>query len=267
MRIRQSFAAGSFYPASKEELLKLLDLLFSGIKKEQRFHAAIMPHAGYVFSGRVAAEAAAKLKPKKTFVIFGTDHYGNSRGRITVAVEDFWQTPLGRVKISDALRQRFVEAGARTGEMPHEHSIEVILPFLQYVFGSDFGVLPVLIPPISITELEEFASFLSELPLSSIGFIASTDMSHEQFLPVEIVKDRDRRAIELIKALNYEALLEYAYEGYTMCGVFGVALLLALARKKGLKPYPLAYATSYDVTGDTSYIVGYFSCGFGEENG
>ena len=152
-RVRTPAVAGTFYPARPGELERMVDDLLAGAAIPASAPppaALVVPHAGYVYSGPVAATAYARLSgivgSISRVVASGPVHYVPVRGA-AVPAAGAWATPLGEVPIDDALRERAVAKGAQVDDRPHapEHSLEVQLPFLQRVLGERFTFLPVAV--------------------------------------------------------------------------------------------------------------------------
>jgi AmmeMemoRadiSam system protein B len=149
--IRAPAAAGTFYPAQAQDLSRTVDALLDGarlVADEPRPIALIVPHAGYVYSGRVAAEGYARTRGVEVHRVFllGPAHYVPLRG-MAVPSAAAWRTPLGTVAVDPSLREAAAEAGAAVEDTPHapEHSIEVQLPFLLRTLGRDWTFLSVAV--------------------------------------------------------------------------------------------------------------------------
>lgn len=273
--MRPPTVAGIFYPAEKGELQSLLDLLFSQAKPSyiENAKGIIVPHAGYIYSGHVAASGYKSFTPKsEKFVILGVDH--RNHGIIATSNQD-WQTPLGIAKIDkpfveEITKEHAVEIAEEV--IKTEHSIEVQLPFLQYLFNDKFVFTPIQLPHLSFNILEELAEILAR---KDRFYIASSDFTHYGFTynyvpkdswdnPLEFVKELDKRIINLILELNpkkfYDSVLE---NGYTVCGHITITLLLLILKRLGAKKGKLiSYDTSFSTSKDLSAIVGYASIVF-----
>ena len=254
---RQPQAIG-FYPGSREELWKMLKDLFERAEdfaKEADYRFGVAPHAGYIYSGLAAASLYLSIKKSREIVILGVDHYGFARD-IALHPYEVWETPLGDVEVSERLAEKLRIIGPEVVESPREHSIEVQLPFLQYLW-QDFKFLPVTVPPVPLSRLEELGKALKEL---KVPVIASSDFSH--YVPKDVATKLDSIAIEKILNKDPEGLIRAVYDyNITMCGYNGVAALL-YALPKRAKGELIIYYTSGDVTGDYSQVVGYASIGF-----
>jgi hypothetical protein len=265
--MRFPYVAGQFYPSSKDELENQIKSCFlSPIgpgklpeKNEENIIGCVVPHAGYVYSGPVAAHvyhSLAKQRKPETIVIVCPNHTGRGSG-VAVSKED-WKTPLGVVKNDNEFVDKLWKCGLiDLDEVAHsaEHSLEVQLPFLQYIYG-DFNLVPIC---IGIQDLET-AYEVSEC-LIKVGkeflIIASSDFTHYE--PYESAKNKDATAISYITKLDEKKFMQVVYEkNISICGYGPIAICICVAKKLGAtKGELLKYATSGDVTGDRSSVVGY----------
>ena len=276
--IREPVVAGAFYPGSPAALSAELKRLFgSPVHVSEREITSpvglIAPHAGYAYSGPTAAvgyRQLAFLGQPKWAIVLGANHTGLGRP-ISLARVGIWRTPLGDAPIATELADRLIAAGLEVADEAflHEHSIEVQLPFLQFLFGAEIPFVPicVMLPPLS--ELIAFGEAISQVIRDEPGVVvASSDFTHYQ--PEEVARRIDHEAIERILALNvegfYRSLVE---ERLSICGGGAITILMTIARKLGWNDTQLlSYATSGDVTGDRRSVVGYAAVSFlGREHG
>jgi len=264
--IRRPAASGRFYPASQFALKKQLDRFISP-KDRKRAIAVVAPHAGYDFSGRTAGAVFSEVEVPGTAIILGPNHWG-AGSDFAIMSEGAWDTPLGEVpidsEIAAALKKAcdVLEEDAAAHES--EHSLEVEVPFLQYL-NPDVQIVPIAISTQNETMLEALGKALAETIRNAgkdILIVASTDMSHtERSNPPrqEEVRKRDMMAIDAILELDAEKLLRVVREErITMCGPAPVAATITGSRLLGAERGRLvSYTTSYDTTGDYSYVVGY----------
>jgi AmmeMemoRadiSam system protein B len=272
--IRQPAAAGTFYSYDAETLKKQISESFShrlgpkGFKK-QDFIAAIVPHAGYIYSGPVAAWVYSRIE-KANYIIFGPNHTGIGP-QFSLMKSGLWKTPFGEVAIQDEVAEKIlkeckiVEHDVMAHQ--HEHSIEVQLPFLQYRYDGNFKFVPIVI-------LNEFADDLLLEDCRLVGkaianvikkekekwiILASSDFSH--YVPQKMAKKVDLSLIEEIKKLDEKRFFEkIAEKNASVCGFGGIASTIVAAKELGAKKAELLkYATSGDVTGEISSVVGYAS--------
>jgi AmmeMemoRadiSam system protein B/AmmeMemoRadiSam system protein A len=261
-RIRKPAVAGQFYPSSAQELRKILASLTDIRAEKEAAVGLLLPHAGYIYSGRVAGATVSRLKFKDTFIIIGPSHTGLGKPFSTMT-EGTWQTPLGNVAIDAelagkiAVTSKYVEDDSRAHE--DEHSIEVQLPFLQF-FKPDIRIVPITLTPAPAEIYKEIGKDIARA-LKALGrdavIIASGDMTHYE--PQETANEKDNLAIEAILALDEDELTErYQTYGITMCAHGPVVCLIAAAKELGVAGAELVkYETSGDTTCDYSAVVGY----------
>lgn len=262
--LREPAVAGKFYPLSARELEKQIGAMADKDAAKSDAIAAILPHAGYIYSGRVAALTVSRLKIKESIILLGPNHTGLGAD-FSIASKQSWKTPLGEIRIDSKLageilsRSRYI----REDELAHreEHSLEVELPLLQY-FKKDFRIVP-------ITMLSEEIGVLKNIGLEiaravkaggaekSTLIIASSDMTHYE--PQAQAEEKDKQAIEAILGLDEDRLAEVVIRrNISMCGVAPVITMLSAARALGAKSAELVkYQTSGEVTGDKGSVVGY----------
>lgn len=264
--VRRAAVAGQFYASSKEGLVKELERCFLSplgpghIPKaqeegERRLVGAVVPHAGLLFSGPVAAHVYAEMAEDgmpETVVIIGPNHTGYGR-EVSASSEDF-ETPLGTVKADRDImaRLRGVVEIDRTAHL-YEHSLEVQLPFLQYIFPK-VKIVPVVMGRQDIIMARETAKVLREAcEGKDVLFLASSDFSH--YVPAQKAREEDSKVIERILALDAEGVMDVVEErGISMCGYGPVAAMLLAA--SGSKARLLHYGTSGDVR-QMADVVGY----------
>jgi len=266
MEARQPACAGLFYPGSADALRRELDRCFSASPAEPSAEpplALIAPHAGYSYSGGIAARAYARVRGAgyELVVLLGPSHHVYFEG-IRCASFPRWSSPLGDVAAADgeSFRESFREAGPfMVDDEAHaeEHSLEVQLPFLQSVLQPGFRILPLLVGPLGN---DESARALAELAGKRVLFVCSTDLSHDH--PYARAKAMDGRLAELVADLDAARLYEeMRARRVEACGISALLLTLRLARLLGReKAEILALTNSGDVIGDTrSRIVGYLA--------
>lgn len=260
--IRRAAVAGSFYVGTRERLRAQAGDLIRGDVQRVRAIGAVVPHAGYIYSGKVAGAVYARLAFPDVFVILGPNHTGLGAGA-AIMTYGAWETPLGQVPIDTDLA-RSIQRSSQTLEEDHlghqrEHSIEVQLPLLQ-ACGSPFSFVPICLFSSEYAVCQDVGLAIAEaVARSDRGalVVASTDMSH--YIDEEQAKVKDRQAIDAILALDPERLHRVVRRtGITMCGFHPTTTMLVAARELGATSAELvAYATSADVTKDRSSVVGY----------
>lgn len=259
--MRQPAVAGQFYPLRPEYLEKELKRCFEGLEiRERNVLGAVCPHAGYVYSGRVAAHAYAVLPKADTYVLFGPNHTGY--GTPVSVSTDTWKTPLGNLEVDTDLANGFLGSIIDADELGHkyEHSIEVQLPFLQYRFERDFKILPICMgmqDEETAVEVGELVANLVSESGKKVVFIASSDFTHYQ--PAEIARKIDNEVIDAILNMDISAMYGRLYQrNASVCGYGPIAAMLAACKKLGGKKATLLnYSNSGEVSGDTGAVVGY----------
>lgn len=280
LKIRRSAYAGSFYAGDSRSLKAQIEECFThklGPKalpkvadiKLRNMIGLICPHAGYMYSGPVAAHSYFQLaldgKPDVA-VLFGPNHAGIGSG-LALMREGIWRTPLGDVEVDTATADDIVHEShlIDVDDSAHlgEHSIEVQLPWLQYLYGSGFKFVPICFLMQDLQSSREVGTAVAEaLRDKNAVVIASTDMTHYE--PQKAAEQKDRSVIEAILKLD-EGKVYSVVEGLrvSMCGYGPVAAAITAAKELGAKEGKLlCYKTSGDVTGDYSAVVGYASMMF-----
>ncbi|MEM3730596.1 MAG: AmmeMemoRadiSam system protein B [Candidatus Bathyarchaeia archaeon] len=279
-KIRRPTQAGAFYERDAEQLKKQIEECFlhefgpGEIPKvvetgKRAVVGLVCPHAGYMFSGPVAAHAYYRLaldgRPD-TVVIFGPNHTGYGSA-LAVMNEGFWRTPLGDVEV-DGLTANQIVSESRivdVDESAHrfEHSIEVQLPFLQYLFGSKFKIVPICFLMQDLSSAKEVGQAVAKvLAGKNAVIIASSDMTHYE--PHERAVKKDGEALKAVEAMDetkFYSVIESQH--VSACGYGPIIALIAAAKGLGAKEAKvLCYKTSGDVIGDYSSVVGYAAVSF-----
>ncbi len=247
--IREPAVSGTFYPSDKHELSQMIDKFLLDAKPvfNGKLKAIIVPHAGYIYSGPIAAYAYKLIKDYKKIILIGPSHqvyfYGAAYDE-----SEFWQTPLGKVKIYRPNIDSEILAPMEAAHL-QEHSVEVQIPFLQKVL-KDFEILPIVTGEVTPKELSEIiVQLLDENTL----LIISSDLSH--YLPYKEAVAADSVTCSAIANNN---LPEFASKG-DACGKTGIEVVMHIAKKLGWKCSLLKYANSGDTAGDKRRVVGYAS--------
>lgn len=261
---RRPAVAGSFYPSEPVTLRKELDQLTDGrsLPLEPRALALLVPHAGYVYSGRIAARTYLSSRLPRTFVILGPNHTGEGAA-IALMTEGEWSLPLGVAPIDAPLAAAILERcpGARADATAHrrEHSLEVQIPFLQHLCG-EFRFVPICVGTERLPLLLDLGRAVAEAVAASADetlLILSSDMSH--YVPATTAERLDRLALERVLAIDPEGLHAVVRRAaISMCGVSPVVAGLAAARILGASSARLvAYGHSGERNGDYDSVVGY----------
>lgn len=285
-KIRKPAVAGQFYDANKISLSEKLKECFLDdrgpgdlpkiIKGNKKVRGLIVPHAGYIYSGAIAAYSYYFLASNgfaDTFVILGPNHTGMGSG-ISIMTEGAWQTPLGAVPINNDLGKNMIKGVIDKDENAHyyEHSIEVQLPFLQFCSeNKKFDFVPICMAMQDFETSDEVGKIIADEVKNldkNVVIIASTDFSHAGFnymsMPSEglrvdhYAEKQDKRAIKQILELNPAGLIDSIHiNDITMCGYGPVASMLTASKILGAnKAELLKYGSSYEVHPGTS-CVGY----------
>jgi len=263
---RKPAVSGHFYPSNKEQLEQEIKEYLS--KKKENIKLAVSPHAGYMFSGKLAGDTLGKFENKKDFIILGVNHPGLGC-KISTSQQDF-ETPLGIVKnnqdLGNKILKKLKEFGAGVNEQAHkqEHSIEVQLPFLQ-LSQKRFEIIPILLKDLSFEDCKKIAEILSEFIDNNISLIVSSDFTHygENYNFIPFKKDIKKNLYSLdneiiINILNLNSKKVYELtKASTVCGLYGITIATEVAKIKNMKAKLIEYYTSGDITGDFSNCVGY----------
>lgn len=259
--MRQPAVAGQFYPLRSENLEKELTRCFEGLDiQEKEVLGAVCPHAGYMYSGKVAAHVYATLPEADTYVFFGPNHTGY--GSPVALSRETWKTPLGNIDVDLELADGLLGSIVDADEIGHryEHSIEVQLPFLQYRFGKEFKILPICMGMQDEETAVEVGNLVADL-ISESGkravVIASSDFTHYE--TAERAKEIDSEVIDAILNFNISGMYDSLYRrNASVCGYGPIAAMLSASRKLGgSRATLLKYANSGDVSGDKNAVVGY----------
>ena len=260
--IRPPAVAGAFYPASPAALGAEVRRLLGPRRDQRPAFGAIVPHAGYFYSGGVAGEVYSRLEVAKRVVILCPNHTGLGASA-ALDPSDFWETPLGRVPVDRKLAGRFLDRcrSLQPDSSAHvrEHSLEVQLPFLQ-VARPDVEIVPICLGAPSLPLCREIGEAFADISAESvepIQLLASSDMNHYESR--EVGSRKNAMALDRILALDPEGLFRIVLdEDISMCGFLpATALLFAANRRGGLAAEIVAVSDSGERAGDPSSVVGY----------
>lgn len=260
--IRPAAVAGRFYPADSDQLRKQIEKFTGEDSAKVMALGCIVPHAGYIYSGKVAGAVYAHLSLPRRFILLGPRHYPQGE-RLAILSEGSWDTPLGQAKLDGALAAELKNLfpALREDSVAHasEHSLEVQLPFLIQVVGN-FTFVPLLIAAERFEVLQALGHALAKaisIQKSSVMIVASSDMNHRENDAITRVKDR--KAIDAVLSLDGRAVFDTVHhEGISMCGYGPAVAMLTAARDLGATSATLIhYATSAETTGDFDDVVGY----------
>ncbi len=276
MQVRTPAVAGMFYPSEKNKLTKLIEDCFlhpfgPGKKPPKEFKnkifGVICPHAGYVYSGPIACHSIYSISSEspKLFIIIGPNHWGI--GRSVATMKDCkWETPLGNVEV-DSESAEEISRLSKTIEPDYfshtrEHSLEVQIPILQNTF-SNFKILPISLVNQSKEVAKDVGLAIAKIARKKNAMIiGSSDFTHYE--PNEFAHEQDMALIEPILEMDVDRFYDVLQKRkVSACGYGAIASTIIACKDLGaMKGELLKYATSGDVTGDMSSVVGYGSIVF-----
>ncbi len=255
-RMREPAVAGSFYPADKNDLERMLTEFLNDAKEENfgKVKGLVVPHAGYIYSGSVAAKSYKQLYGADTVIIIVPSHHVRFKGA-SVPNYTHYKTPLGEIKISDKAKDLIKEDLIVSLDEVHkkEHSVEVQLPFLQKVLGN-FEILPIVTGDINPQQL---ANILLKYIDNNTVIIASSDLSH--YYPYERAVKLDSICIEAIPHLDFENM-----DRCEACGKIPILTLMYISKELKLAGSLIDYKNSGDTVGTRESVVGYAAIAFFE---
>ena len=274
MKLRRPAVAGSFYPSERSELASAVAACYShplgpshapSARPGTSKHAAVVvPHAGYEYSGPVAAHSylhASSLPDPDLIVIVGPNHYGVGSG-VAVFGEGAWETPLGKVRIDSQAATELLEdcdIAADDSEAHRlEHSLEVQVPFLQHVYGDSVPILPICLLFQDIDTTNVLARSLARLVEDRRALlVASSDFTHYE--PAAAAKRKDSVLIGDVTRMDVNSFYSTLERlQVTACGYGAIATVMEASKALGFSAAELLkYATSGDTTGDNNRVVGY----------
>lgn len=250
--------AGRFYPGEADALAELVDRLMDEIEEPGADAPAagyVAPHAGYRFSGPIAAHVYARLRAHadqvRRVVLVGPSHFVRLDGGAVPTVDN-WATPLGEARVDAELRADLLASGLVVADdAPHqqEHSLEVQLPFLIRALG-EFTVLPIGIGACPVDNAVDIVEAAMAGAGDGAVLLCSTDFSH--YHDQETARQLDRRTADAVLSLEADKI-----GVRDACGVFGLRGTVGWARRRGLTPELLDLRTSADTQGDPERVVGY----------
>ena len=228
----------NWYPDNKEELKKVIKSYLTSTQK-YTVNGLVVPHAGYIYSGKIAGKAYSFLQNKKFkhAIVFGPSHYTGFYGTCTL---ESIKTPFGDVKIPKTDLRK----------LKYEHSIDNQIPFLQYLHINN--ILPIVVGDITHDNAK---NIVKQYNKKDTLFIFSTDLSH--FLQYNIAKKKDKETIKIIETLDLKK-----FPNIDACGKNALKILFALCKQNKWQPKLIEYKNSGDITKDKLSVVGYASFRF-----
>jgi AmmeMemoRadiSam system protein B len=262
--IRLPAVAGQFYPASPRDLSSLIHRFLNenGEQEKVRVRACLVPHAGYIYSGHVAAAVFSRIEIPKKILILGVRHQPIGE-TLAILSHGEWRTPLGDVAVDRALGLQLRGAcpELQEDEVAHsrEHSLEVELPFLQ-VLQPEFMFVPIAFGMTDVSELMRIGEGIAEVVgkfEEEVLIVTSSDMNHYE--DAVTTRRKDQRAIECMVRLDPQGLHDVCRrERISMCGLGPAIVTLNAVKKLGVKSGELIkYATSGEISGEYGSVVGY----------
>jgi AmmeMemoRadiSam system protein B len=262
--IRTPAVAGQFYPGTEASLVKTLNALVPEIQpdKRQQALAVISPHAGYIYSGGVAGETIGGVRVPENVIILGPNHTGHG-APVALMAQGSWDMPMGNVPINRELAGQIAENSplVEIDDVAHrfEHSLEVQVPFLQYM-QKNLTIAPIVVSHVSYETCVAVGQGLAAA-IKNYGkpvlIVASTDMTHYESR--QAASSKDSMALERIKELDPEGLYNTVVGNrISMCGIMPTTVTLIAALALGAKKAELIrYTDSGETSGDTNHVVGY----------
>lgn len=276
-KVRYPAVAGAFYPYDQERLSKKIDGYIAAageVNVSGDIVGIVAPHAGYDYSGPIAGYAFKPLVGKKydTVVILGPNHRVYGFRDVAIFKEGFFKTPLGNVPVDSELALKILNADAAKfvsdpDLQTEEHSLEVMLPFLQRTLAPGFKIVPIMMGDYSRGTIERIShEIVKHTQGKKVLIVASCDLSHDKDYGTAC--EMDKKALDSIASMNIDAVEKLETGGKTeMCGYGPVMVLMHIARSHGVtNGQMLKYANSGDTTGDRNgRIVGYGAVVFAKE--
>lgn len=262
MLTRSPAVAGRFYPEDAKALRRTIEEL-SGkkITAKKKVLAAVSPHAGYIYSGGVAAKTIGQIEIPETVILLGPNHTG--KGAAVGLSTATWKMPMGNVPVNREMAQDLLRETdyVEEDELAHryEHSLEVQIPFLQ-MQQPNLSILPISISHISYQVLDEIGLALAEVIKRSdkeVLIVASSDMTHYESR--EAAEKKDHYVLKKLADMD-PSMLYRSVTGHqiSMCGIMPVTVALITAIELGATKTELVhYTDSGEITGDTDQVVGY----------
>lgn len=279
MKLRRAAVAGSFYPSARSALLSMVNDCYlhplgpghapPAPSCDASIVAVVSPHAGYEYSGPVAAHSylhVSSLRDPDLIVVVAPNHYGVGSGVATFR-DGEWETPLGRMRVDEDAAFRLVRDSGIVAFDPEahriEHSLEVQLPFLQQIYGDSVPILPISLLFQDIETARTVAeSLVKVVEGRKVILVASSDLTHYE--PAAAAREKDTALIDQVKRMDVGSFYSTLDRlQVTACGFGAIATVMEASRALGLKKGELLkYATSGDTTGDNNQVVGYASLRF-----
>lgn len=259
--LRRPAVANQFYPGDPGTLDKEVTAFLNDTKKEDVF-GAISPHAGYIYSGKVAGSVYSSINIPQDVIVIGPNHTGLGESE-AIERSGVWQMPSGSVEINHSLADAIATGSKylRDDHLAHlrEHSLEVQIPFLQH-FRKDLRIVPIAMMSMDYSVCLDIGHAVAKAVKEykePVLIVASSDMTHYE--SDKSAREKDKKAIDRVLALDPEGLLKTVRDfRITMCGVIPAIIMLIACKELGAQKARLVdYATSAETSGDYEHVVGY----------
>ncbi len=273
MHIRNAHVAGSFYDGDTEKLRAYVQNSLQQAQSQlsqhpQNVHMVMLPHAGHFYCGHIIAETLAQVRLPQTLIVLGPNHTGQGTASSGLAVwhKGQWQSPLGPIAIAEDVARSILDCGAGfeadTVAHAQEHSLEVLMPFLQ-AYAPQFRMVPICVGNRHVETLQRAGLMLAGLMHQmhsqgqDIALVVSSDMHH--FSSHELTLELDRMALQAMEELDplklYNTIKKH---NISMCGVFPAIMAIYACKHLGAKKCKLVnHTTSYEKSGNNQRTVGY----------
>ena len=255
---REAVVKGYFYPDDKKELNKFFEMV--EVEKKYRAKAVIVPHAGYIYSGRTAYKTLASTHIPNKVIIMGPNHTGMGEP-ISLFSQGSWETPFGALNIDEQLAGKLIDIDVvKSDNAAHmnEHCIEVVLPMLKQI-NPDVAIVPLLFKSMDLIACTKLAFDIYNVikEEDDVMIVVSSDFNHYE--NSEITEKKDFLAIDCITALDAEKLYKVVMENnISMCGVYPAIIAILIAQKSGAqKGILIEHTNSAYSSGDYNQVVGY----------
>ncbi|MFQ5901381.1 MAG: AmmeMemoRadiSam system protein B [Thermodesulfobacteriota bacterium] len=260
--MRTPAVAFQFYPGVASELKAAVKGFLKEPVEKREAMGLIVPHAGYIYSGKVAGSVYSEVTIPDTVILLGPNHTGLG-DRVSIMDSGIWEMPFGSIPIDESLASLILRGSGliSSDSLAHlrEHSLEVQLPFISYI-NPDVRIIPITVMLLDYSSCVEIGNALARAIKDyseRVLIVVSSDMDHYE--DHNITKKKDRMAIDKIIQLDPEAMYDEVRDmDISMCGMVPAAIGLVACKELGAKEAKLIdYATSGDVSGDYDQVVGY----------
>lgn len=260
--IRKPAVAGQFYSSNPKVLWDEIAKYIDKTIPKKVVKGIVVPHAGYIYSGKVAGEVYSQIEIPNRLIILSPNHTGLGVP-FSIMNQGEWQLPFGNAKIDEGLANKLIDKCdfLEVDTIAHlrEHALEVQLPFIQYL-KKDFTFVPITLGHVSLKDCQQLGEAIAQViqkEKEEILIVASSDMNHYQ--DQETTLEKDQWAIDEILKRNPQSLYEVVHQkDISMCGIIPTTVMLTACNQLGaIKAELIDHKTSGDVSGDYERVVGY----------